>query len=72
MLDFIKEIRRKQIIRDLKHVQRDKRIENIDEVKTIGLICRLDNEQNWNVLYHFAKAQSQHCFDILVQIFLFC
>ncbi|MDY6372307.1 MAG: hypothetical protein SPL12_08470 [Bacteroidales bacterium] len=56
MLDFVKEIRRKQIIRDLKRVQRDKRIENIDEVKTIGLICRLDNEPNWNVLYHFAKV----------------
>lgn len=56
MLDIIKEIRRKKLIRDLKHVQRDKRIENIDEVKTIGLICRLDNEPNWNVLYHFAKV----------------
>ena len=26
------------------------------EVKSIGVICRLDNEQNWNVLHHFAKV----------------
>lgn len=56
MLKFIKEIRRKQIVRDLKRMERNTRIENIDEVKTIGVICRLDNEQNWNVLHHFAKV----------------
>ena len=56
MLEYIKSFRRKQIIRDLKNVKRETRIENIDEVKHIGLICRLDNEQNWNVLYHFAKV----------------
>lgn len=56
MLEFIKSFRRKQIIRDLKSHKRETRIENIEEVKSIGLICRLDNEQNWNVLYHFAKV----------------
>ena len=56
MLEFIKNIRRKQIIRDLKAAPRDKRIDNIQEVKTIGVICRLDTEQNWNILYHFAKV----------------
>ena len=56
MLEYIKSFRRKQILRDLKNVKRETRIENIDEVKHIGLICRLDNEQNWNVLYHFAKV----------------
>ena len=56
MLKFIKEIRRKQIVRDLKRMERNTRIENIDEVKTIGVICRLDTEQNWNVLHHFAKV----------------
>lgn len=56
MLEFIKNIRRKQILRDLKNVERDKKIENIEEIRSIGLICRLDNEQNWNVLHHFAKV----------------
>lgn len=56
MLEFIKNIRRKQIIRDLKAAPRDKRIENIQEVKTVGVICRLDNEHNWTILNHFAKV----------------
>lgn len=56
MLEFIKNIRRKQIIRDLKAAPRDKRIENIQEIKSVGVICRLDTEQNWNILYHFAKV----------------
>lgn len=56
MLEFIKNFRRKQIIRDLKAAPRDKRIENISEIKTLGVICRLDNEQNWTILNHFAKV----------------
>lgn len=56
MLEFIKNFRRKQIIRDLKAAPRDKRIENIQEIKTIGVICRLDSEQSWNILNHFAKV----------------
>lgn len=56
MLEFIKNFRRKKIIRDLKVLPRDKRIENIQEIKTIGVICKLDTEQNWNILNHFAKV----------------
>ena len=56
MLEFIKNIRRKQIIRDLKAAPRDKRIDNIQEIKSVGVICKLDTEQNWNILYHFAKV----------------
>lgn len=56
MLEFIKNIRRKQIIRDLKSAPREKRIDNIQEVHSIGVICQLDTEQNWNILYHFAKV----------------
>jgi hypothetical protein len=56
MLEFIKNFRRKRIIRDLKAAPREKRIDNIEEVKSIGVICRLDTEQNWNILYHFAKV----------------
>ena len=56
MLEAIKKIHRKKIFRDLKRVERNTRIENIDELKTIGVICCLDTEQNWNVLHHFAKV----------------
>lgn len=56
MFDFIKEIHRKKIIRTLKAAPREKKIDNIDEVKSIGVICRLGDEQNWNILNHFAKV----------------
>ena len=56
MLEFIKNFRRKKIIRALKAAPRDKRIDNIQEVRSIGVICQLDTEQNWNILYHFAKV----------------
>ena len=56
MFDFIKDIHRKKVIRDLKAAPREKKIDNIDEVKTIGVICRLSDEQNWNILHHFAKV----------------
>ncbi len=56
MLEFVKDFRRKQIIRELKNAKRDKKIENIDEIKNIGVICNLDYEQNWNIVYHFAKV----------------
>ena len=56
MLDFIKKMRRNQVLRDLMAAPRDKKIDNIEEVRTIGVICRLDNEQNWNILHHFAKV----------------
>ena len=55
MLDFIKNIMRRKAIRELMAEPRDKRINNIEQVRSIGVICHLDNEQNWNVLYHFAK-----------------
>ena len=56
MSNFIKELHRKKVIRSLINAPRDKKIDNIQEVKTIGVICRLDNEQNWNILHHFAKV----------------
>lgn len=56
MLDFIKDIRQRQIIKDLKNAPREKKIENIEEIKTIGVICRLSDEANWNILHHFAKV----------------
>lgn len=56
MLDFVKDIHRKRLVRDLKSTPRDKKILNIDEVQSIGVVCRLDDEQHWNILHHFAKV----------------
>lgn len=56
MFDFIKDIRRRSIIRDLKAAPREKKIDNIEEVHTIGVICRLSDEASWNILHHFAKV----------------
>ena len=56
MLEFIKEIHRKRLMRNLQAAPREKKILNIDQVKTIGVICRLDDEANWNILYHFARV----------------
>ena len=46
MFEFIKEIHRKHLIRDLKAAPREKKIDNIDEVRNIGVICRLGDEQH--------------------------
>jgi len=56
MINFIKQIHLKRIVRDLKAAPREKKIDNIEEVKSIGVICRLTDEQNWNILHHFAKV----------------
>ena len=56
MLKFVKEIHRKHLIRDLKAAPREKKIDNIEEVHTIGVICQLGDEQHWNILHHFAKV----------------
>lgn len=56
MFEFIKEIHRKRVIRDLKAAPREKKIDNIEEVHSIGVICRLGDEQHWNILHHFAKV----------------
>ena len=56
MLDFIKDIHRNRLMRDLKAAPRAKKIINIDEVKAIGVICRLEDEQHWKILNHFAMV----------------
>lgn len=56
MFEMIKNIRRRRVLNELEATPREKRIDNILEVKTIGLICRLDTEQNWRILQHFTKV----------------
>ena len=56
MLEFIKNIRRRKVIRNLKALPREKRIDNIQEIRSIGIICPLNTEENWNILDHFIKT----------------
>lgn len=55
-MDSFRNARRNKIIRKLMALPRDKRIDNIRDIRTIGVICRLDKESVWNGLCHFAKT----------------
>lgn len=59
MLDFIKNIRRRQVVNDLKQTPRDKKIANIADITDIGIVCRLDDEASWNILHHFARKMEE-------------
>ncbi|MCR5821951.1 MAG: hypothetical protein K6F85_03415 [Bacteroidales bacterium] len=56
MLEFLKEHRRRRLLRQLKSVKRAKRIVNINDIKNIGVIFILGDESHWNILNHFARA----------------
>lgn len=56
MLDFLKNIHRNRLIKELGSLPREKKIENIDQIKCIGIICIIQDEQQWNILHHFAKV----------------
>lgn len=56
ILDFVKKFKRERIIRQMRQAERERRIENIDQVKNIGIIFRVGGEYEWNVIYHFIKA----------------
>ncbi|MBR1799226.1 MAG: hypothetical protein IJ761_04930 [Bacteroidales bacterium] len=59
MLSYLKSFRQRRIIRNLKSNVRSKKIDNLSDLKTIGVICSLDTEPNWNILYHFAKVMEE-------------
>lgn len=56
MFDFVKNIGRKRMIKQMKSEPREKKIENIEQIKNIGLIFRVADEYDWNVIYHFIKV----------------
>lgn len=59
MLEFIKDFRRRHLIRQLAHKQRDKKIENLSQLKEIGIVFTISGEQEWSLLYHFAKLMEE-------------
>ncbi|MCR4659308.1 MAG: hypothetical protein K5650_03320 [Bacteroidales bacterium] len=56
MLEFLKEYRRRHLLKQLKTIKRSKRIENFTDVKQIGVIFVVGDESRWNILNHFARA----------------
>lgn len=59
MFDIIKDFRRKYLLRQMSRDPRDKKIENIQQVKSIGVIFTLSDENEWNLIYHFAQLMEQ-------------
>lgn len=57
MFDFIiKKLQQRQL-RQLMDKQRDKRIDNWEQIKTIGLIFTVGDAEQWNLLHRFITAQ---------------
>lgn len=56
MFEFIKNLGKKRMIKQLKGATRTKKIENLEQVKQIGVIFRVADEYDWNVIYHFIKV----------------
>ena len=61
MFEFIKDWQRKRLLRQLKGNDsgRNKKIDNIAQIKSIGLIFQVGEENDWNLLYHFAKLMEK-------------
>ena len=60
MIDFIKSLHRNRVIKKLQSTPRIKKIDNIEEVHTIAVICCLEGEHEWMVMQHFAKVMEGH------------
>lgn len=56
MLDFLKKFQRERIVKQMKQRERDKKIENFNQISSVGIIFRVGGEYEWNVLYHFVKG----------------
>lgn len=59
MFELIKDFRRNHLIRQMARTPRDKKIDNLEQVKSIGVIFTLGSETDWNLLYRFAQLMEQ-------------
>ncbi|MBQ9587176.1 MAG: hypothetical protein IJR26_04885 [Bacteroidales bacterium] len=57
MFEFIKNKLQQRQLRNLLNKQRDKRIDNWEDIKTIGLIFTVGDAEHWNLLHRFVSAQ---------------
>ena len=57
MFDFITKKYRQRQLRKLMEQPRDKRIENWENIKTIGLVFTVGDSNQWNLIHRFITAQ---------------
>ncbi|MBP5189853.1 MAG: hypothetical protein J6031_02930 [Bacteroidales bacterium] len=57
LIDFIKNKFQQRQLRNLLNVPRDKRIDNWEQIKTIGLIFTVGDAERWNLIHRFITAQ---------------
>ena len=59
IIDFIKRKYQERQLRRLIDEPRDKRIDNWEQVKSIGLIFTVGDAQMWNLIHRFVSTQEQ-------------
>lgn len=59
MLEFIKDLHKKRILKQLVRTKRVRKIDNLEQVKSIGIAFTVGEENNWNLLYHFAQLMER-------------
>ncbi|MBO4306993.1 MAG: hypothetical protein J5848_01630 [Bacteroidales bacterium] len=60
MFDFIKRKYQQRLLRNMMDKPRDKRIENWEQIKTIGMIFTVGDSSKWNLIHRFITAQENH------------
>ena len=60
LIDFIIKKYQQRQLRNLLETPRDKRIDNWEQIKTIGLIFTVGDSERWNLIHRFITAQESH------------
>lgn len=60
MFEFFKRKYQERHLRNLITEPRDKRIDNWNDIKTIGLIFTVGDAEHWNLIHRFVTAQESH------------
>lgn len=59
MLELLKDFNRNRIIKNLNTGGRVKKIKNLSDIKSIGIIFEIGSEQEWNTLYYFITTMEK-------------
>lgn len=59
MLEYIKNLYQKRQIKLLGRNDRTRKIENLQQVQTIGIAFTVGDENSWNLLFHFAQVMER-------------
>lgn len=60
IIDYVIKKYQQRQLRNLLEQPRDKRIDNWDNVKTIGLVFTVGDADRWNLIHRFITAQENH------------